>query len=88
MDYKTQKLGCAFEIPQMQKANAKKDKKMKFQKTKIFLWITNHRILVLHLQSHKCKCQRSKAKFTPTNYKIYSTNWTRSLTYLNCNSIS
>ena len=25
MDYKTQKLGCAFEIPQMQKANAKKN---------------------------------------------------------------
>jgi len=36
MDYKTQKLGCAFEIPQMQKANAKKDKKWNFKKQKYF----------------------------------------------------
>jgi len=34
MDYKTQKLGCAFEIPQMQKANAKKDKKNEISKNK------------------------------------------------------
>jgi len=37
MDYKTQKLGCAFEIPQMQKANAKKTKNEISKNKNIFM---------------------------------------------------